>query len=91
MSFGLDPDAYWTKTPREVVLIFSGKAAQFTREHNERAWLAWYTAALPRFKKFPQLRKLMIRERNSQSPEQMLAIAKQWTLLLGGEVKGKPN
>jgi hypothetical protein len=46
---------------------------------------------MPRMKKFPQLRKLMIRERVEQSPEQMLAIAKQWTLLLGGEVKGKTN
>jgi len=72
-------------------VIFSGKQAQFTREHNERAWLAWYTAAMPRFKKFPKLRALQVRERRTQSPEQMLAIAKQWTLALGGEVKGKPN
>jgi hypothetical protein len=33
----------------------------------------------------------MIRDREPQSAERMLAIAKQWTILLGGEVKGKPN
>lgn len=68
-----------------------GAAAEFRRAHNERAWLAWYTAALPRFKKFPALNELQIRDRTPQSPEQMLATVKQWTLLLGGEVKGKPN
>lgn len=46
---------------------------------------------MPRFKKFPKLRALQVRERRAQSPEEMMAIAKQWTLLLGGEVKGKPN
>ena len=72
-------------------MIFEGKHAQFVREHNDRAWLAWYTAALPRFKKFPKLRSMLSRERRAQSPDEMMAIAKQWTLLLGGEVKGKPN
>ncbi|WP_051057052.1 hypothetical protein [Bradyrhizobium yuanmingense] len=91
MACGLDPDAFWSKTPRQVSLIFAGKQAQFTREHNERAWLAYHTAALPRMKKFPKLRTLLARDRKPQSPDQMLAIAKQWTLLLGGEVKGKPN
>jgi hypothetical protein len=73
-------------------VIFAGKQAQLNREHNERAWLAWYTAAMPRFKTFPKLRALQVRSRKAaQSPDEMLAIAKQWTVLLGGEVKGKPN
>lgn len=66
---------------------------QFVREQNARAWLAWHIPALYRAKKLPPLRRMMVRERDRkpQSPEQMLMIAKQWTLLLGGEVKGKPN
>lgn len=72
---GLDPDAFWTKTPRYVSLIFEGKAAQFRREHNERAWLAWHTAGLPRMKKFPDLKKMLAREvRKPQTSEQQWAI-----------------
>ncbi|MBR1193240.1 hypothetical protein [Bradyrhizobium sp. AUGA SZCCT0160] len=67
------------------------RIAELEREHNDRAWLAWHTAALPRSKKFPALKKLMIRERHTQTAEQMLAVAKQWTAALGGEFKGKPN
>jgi hypothetical protein len=59
---GLDPDAFWTKTPRYIALVFEGKAAQFRREHNERMSLAWHAAGLPRMKKFPDLKKLLARE-----------------------------
>jgi len=56
--------------------------------------MAYTIAALGRTKKLPPMRKLMIREpslNRRQSPEQMMAIVKQWTLLLGGEVKGKSS
>lgn len=81
------------KTPREVSLIFEGKAEQFVREHDERAWLAWHISALPRSKRLPPLKKLLSKRRSKkpQSAEHMLLIAKQWTLLLGGEVTSKPT
>lgn len=55
--------------------------------------MVWHIVAMPRSKRIPHIRKLMIkdRERRPQSPDQMLSIAKQWTLLLGGEITGKPN
>jgi len=61
------------------------------REHNERAWLAYTIANLQRAKKLPPFKKLLIRERDRprQSPQQMLEIAKQWAVLLGGKVIGK--
>lgn len=64
---------------------------RFKREHNERMSLAWHIAALnrtPQKKKLPSLRSLMIRERAKvpQSWQQQLAIAKQWTLMMGGTI-----
>lgn len=93
MSLGFDEDDFWRKTPRQIATAFKGKAAQFRREHNERAWMVWHIVAMPRSKRLPPIRKLMVkdRDRRPQSSEQMLSIAKQWTLLLGGEVTGKPN
>jgi len=65
---------------------------QIRREHNERAWLAYQTALLPRLKKFPTLKSISIREPVApQTAEQMLAVARQITLLLGGDIKGRPN
>lgn len=51
------------------------------REHNERAWLAYHIAALPRAKKFPKIEAMMIkgdarRRRIRQTPEQMMAICR---------------
>jgi hypothetical protein len=89
VACGLDPDAFWSKTVRQVDLIVSGKRAQFDREHNDRALHAWWVNAFRGHKQIP--RKALIRDRTPQSADRMLAIAKQWTLLLGGEVKGKPN
>lgn len=91
MSLGFDLDAIWSKTPAQVALIFSGKSAQLTREHNERAWLAWHTAGLPRYKTFPALRKLLIRDRTPQSADKMQAIAKQWIVQVGGKVEYLSN
>ncbi len=53
--------------------------------------MVWQIAYLPRSKRPVPLRRLMARdrERKPQSPEQMLAIAKQWTQLMGGTVKSK--
>jgi hypothetical protein len=66
-------------------------AKRLQREHNDRMLQAWWIAALPRHKKMPSAKKLMIRDHISQSAEQMAAVARQWTLLLGGKIEGKPN
>ena len=55
--------------------------------------MVWHISALPRAKRLPPLKKLLSKRRakRPQSAQQMLSIAKQWTLLLGGDVTGKPN
>lgn len=59
-------------------MTIDGKAAQFQREHNERAWLGWHIAALSRAKKLPDLRKLQARApatpRQQQTPDQQWAV-----------------
>lgn len=77
MALGLDPDDFWTKTPRYLSMIFEGKSRQLRREHNERAWLAHTIASLPRYKKLPDLKTLLARDtpaRKAQSPDQQWAI-----------------
>lgn len=68
-----------------------GRAAQFRREHNDRAWGAWHIAGLQRSKRMPALRKLQIRDRKPQSWQQMKATAKQLTHMFGGEIKARES
>lgn len=57
------------------------------RDHNSRAVLAYFTAYAARGRRRVSLRNLMIRDRSPQTPERMLAIAKQWTETLGGKIQ----
>lgn len=85
-------ERFWRVTPRQYLRQMKGRASELRRAHNDRAWLAWHAAALPRMKKFPELKKLVIRDpAAAQTAEQMMAIAKQWALALGGTISGKPN
>jgi hypothetical protein len=74
-----------------VVRRLKGKSAQFRREHNERAWLAYHIAGLHRTRKMPPIRRLMLRDRDRapQTLQQMKGSAAQWTTLLGGTILDK--
>jgi hypothetical protein len=77
VSFGFEPDAFWDQTLETLSLCLEGKQAQFEREHNERAWLAWHAAALPLQKQFPKLESLMHkqkRQRRELTPDEMWAL-----------------
>lgn len=94
MSFGLDPDAFWHKTPREISLIFEGTNERLVREFNDRVTLAWRIAGLTRTaaKNFPKKPDALFAKtsrtsaRHPQTTEQMVAMAKMITVALGGEV-----
>jgi hypothetical protein len=91
-ALGLSEDDFWRRTPRQIMRTFEAYVRKQQREHNERMSLAWHIAALPRMKTFPSSpQKLFVkikdpRRRPRQTPEQMLAIAKQWAVFLGGKV-----
>lgn len=96
MSLDLDPDAFWRKTPREIVLIIEGRGEALNRQHNDAAWLAWHIVRLGHVdpKKFPKLETLLSRKpvaRRRQSTEQMLEMAAIITAMHGGEDKRKLN
>jgi hypothetical protein len=62
-----------------------GAADRLTREHNDRAWLAWHTTAIGRMKRFPELKHLTISktsEPRRQTAEEQIHIAMQWTAAL---------
>jgi len=60
ISAGFDPDLFWALTPRLYVTHMQGARMRFEREHNERAWVAWHTAYLPKLKKPVGLQELLI-------------------------------
>lgn len=58
------------------------------REDDSRAWLAWHIAALSRAQKLPKL-EAMLTQREKTKPQdwkQQRAIARMWTIALGGKV-----
>lgn len=79
MAFGLDPDAFWTKTPYEIAIIFEGRNEALSREHNEFAWLAWHIAELPRHARLPKLKDLQIR--SVSSPRKETSPELQWAMM----------
>jgi hypothetical protein len=93
LSAGFDEDSFWRKTPRQIAINFKGRASQLTREHNERAWFAHTIASLERSKRIPALKTLLLdeRDRKPQSWQDMKAVAKQWTVVLGGDVRPKES
>lgn len=52
---------------------------QLNREQRERAWLAWQIAALPRYKRFPDLKKFQGRER-TVAPRRPQTSDQQWAI-----------
>lgn len=62
ISLGFDPVSFWGLTLRLYIAHTDGAKMRLEREHNERAWQAWMTAALPGMKKFPKLAELTIRK-----------------------------
>lgn len=92
MALGYDHESFWDQTPKTLSLTFDAARIKSAVEHNERAWLAYHVGVLHRTKKLPPLRKLQVRipDQHRQSPEEMQAILKQWTLSSGGKIV-KPN
>jgi hypothetical protein len=71
------------------MLRFDGASSRREREHNERAWLAWHTAALARPSKgrFPSLRSLQVKPRRKpQTWQEQLEVARLWTVAMGGKI-----
>jgi len=55
-----------------------GAAARLREEAQWQKELVWYGAALPNMKKIPALNDFLGRKKEKQSPDQMMAIARQW-------------
>ena len=75
----MDPSHFWHLTYCEIDAILEGNAARLRNEHNQRAWLAWHSAMLPRYKKQPRLDSLLIRDKpKAQGIRDMISTAKAW-------------
>jgi hypothetical protein len=74
---GLDPDAFWDKTPFEINFILEARWSGEVRRQNQLAWLAWHIAALSRAKRLPKLQTMLVKKpstRIKQTWQQQLAI-----------------
>jgi Uri superfamily endonuclease len=87
VSIGFNPADFWDLTDYILTLHFKGASQRFEREHNERAWLAWHIAYLPRTKKPVKLNDMLSgkREKRQQTVEEQVSIAMRWTAALAGK------
>ena len=72
---------FWRTPVRQMEAIVGGAKERVLREHNDRAWQAWTTAALMRKKKLPDLKRLlstMASDKPHQTWQQQLAIMDRW-------------
>lgn len=58
VEMDLDPDGFWSQTPRLFKAIIAGKQKALERDFQGRAWLAWHTAVLGKVAKIPPLSDL---------------------------------
>lgn len=82
---------FWRLTLREIGAVLGGATQRLTREHNDRAWLAWHTAFLNAYapeksRKFWKLKDLLHgagqKPKRRQTVEEQIAIAQAWTAAL---------
>lgn len=73
-----------------MAVIVAAKRAAAEREHNDRAWLAWTTAALRRAKRMPPLADLLVKskreaKRGAMTADAMLTMARMWSAVAGAK------
>lgn len=56
-----------------------GAKRRMEREWEARRWSAWYTAALPYFKKFPSFDDFVDVDKPQKSPDELLQVARMIT------------
>lgn len=72
-------------TPPELAMIARAHAERHRLDHNNRAWLAWNTAALGRQKEMARLRDLQIADhRHRPSEQEELAAVEAWAAVMKG-------
>lgn len=83
---GYDHDSFWDQTPRTLSLTFEAFNEMQVRAHNERAWLAWHTAALSRAKSIGPLSRMLVSKPVLNTQEEQIEGLKRWVLATGGKV-----
>jgi hypothetical protein len=90
----LDPETFWSLTPREVTARIEGATRALARDQSNLAWLAWHSAALSRAKKLPALEKLLPKQKRRrsrpQSADEQLRLVKLMHVWFGGDPKDIP-
>lgn len=72
-------------TPRQIAREFKSASKRIEQQHNDRAWLAWHIAVLPRQKKIPKLETMLAghkKTRRKQSWEEQQAVMAQWEVTM---------
>jgi len=67
-----------------MIATLDDRCAVLIRQHNDRAWLAWMVAALPRNKKLPSLQSLMAqpeRKRRATTWQEQFAVMSEWVVV----------
>lgn len=93
---GFNPREFWTATPREYSAALRGVGDRLVREHDGRAFAAFWTARWGREKDMTPLSEVMIGDqskaepRMAQTPDQIQRGMNAWVIATGGTLgRGK--
>lgn len=95
---GIGPEQFWQMTPRWVLSLVDGHEAAKMAAMRFEVTIAWLTAAWPRMKRMPELRRVLNQlglisaaAPRQQTPEEMLAAGRQWAAYVGAVQKQAPT
>lgn len=84
----MKPHEFWVLTPAEFSAIAEGYMRKQTTRSNELISLAWYTEALARTKKLPELKSLLqtneTKKPRVQTADEMMAVCRLLNAAFGG-------
>ncbi len=97
--YGMMPSQFWIQTPHETGVWHKAMAEHdndlWKRTWQQTFWNGWHSAYFQRIKTMPKYERYLemigIESNKRQTPEQMMAVAEQMTIALGGKPRQKPE
>ncbi len=76
MEAGLDPSAFWSLTPKEMITIYEAAVARLQRRQRREEWIVWHIDALRRSDRLPAFEEFTSAPRRAQTPEEQEMIVR---------------
>jgi len=83
---GINIYEFWEMTPKEMLMYINSFNKRKNEEIKELIYQAYLIAAWSRVKRLPNIKEILDKKPEKQSPEQILAKVKMLNTILGGNV-----